>query len=85
MYEDDVALVETVALEEKQVAVVKTPARAMQVKEAFVPSRYFGGLESRAWLLEVLPSRVLFAPSISFLDMVDRKTENIVPVPGCYA
>ena len=66
-------------------AVVKTPARAMQVKEAFVPSRYFGGLESRAWLLKVLPSRGLFAPSISFLDVVDRKTENIVPVPGWYA
>ena len=64
---------------------MKTPVQAMQVKEAFVPSMYFVGLESQAWSLKVLPSRGLFAPSISFLDMADRKTDNIVAVTGWYA
>ncbi len=60
-------------------AVVKTPAQAVRVKETFVPSPYFVGLATRAWSLKMLSSRGLFALSISFLDMADRRTENIVP------
>jgi hypothetical protein len=63
---------------------VKTPEQVLQVREAFEQSRYFVGIAMQAWLVEVLPSRGLFVPAISFLDMADRKADNFVAVPGWY-
>jgi hypothetical protein len=56
----------------------------MRVKEAFVPSRYLVDVVLQAWYVKVLPSRGLFAPAMSFLDMADRKADNSVAVPGWY-
>jgi hypothetical protein len=79
------------------VAVVKMPAQAIVVKEAFVPSSSLVGIVLQAWRVEVLPSRDLFVPAMLFVDsvvagmdmvvmgaveMADRKAGNSVAVPG---